>query len=133
VKKLFAVLAVSGIVFLLAGLVSRQWWIISKIAATPTWIFLCVGISILLYIFLYWLVEMKGKERWFGIIKPAGTATLTCYLVPYIMYSLFEIYSVKFPDAIRAYPVGLLKSLFLALAVIGATALLGKLRVKLKI
>jgi len=133
VKKLFGILTVAGIGFLLAGFAARHWWIISKNAASPSWVFLCTGISVLLYIFLYWLVEMKRKERWFGIIKPAGTATLTCYLVPFIVYSLFEIYSVQFPDAIRTYPVGLLKSLALALAVIGITALLGKLRVKLKI
>lgn len=132
-KKLLAILAGAGVILLLAGLVSRHFWIISKITSTPTWVFLCTGISVLLYIFLYWLVEMKGKERWFGIIKPAGTATLTCYLVPYLLYSLFWLWSISFPDVIRTYPLGLLKSLAFALVVIGITALLGKIHVKLKI
>lgn len=125
--------AAIGMALLLAGLASHRFWIINKISATPTWIFLCAGISALLYVFLYWLVDIKGKERWFGIIRPAGTATLTCYLVPFVAYSLFEIWSVRFPDVIREYPVGLLKSLALALTMIGITALSGKIHIKLKI
>ena len=132
-NKLFAILIGAGAGLLLAGFAARNFWIISKNSATPSWIFLCTGISVLLYVFLYWLVETKRKERWFGIIKPAGTATLTCYLVPSIVYSLFQLFSVKFPDIIRMYPVGLLKSLVFALLIIGITALLGKLHIKLKI
>ena len=133
VKRLLAILIGVGITMLLTGFVARNWWIISKLGATPTWVFLCTGISVLLYVFLYWLTDMKGKERWFGIIKPAGTATLTCYLIPYLAYSLIQMFSIKFPDVIRMYPVGLLKSLAFALILIGIAALLGKLHVKLKI
>ena len=132
-NRLFAILVAAGAGLLLAGFAARHFWIVNKISATPSWIFLCTGISVLLYVFLYWLVETKRKERWFGIIKPAGTATLTCYLVPSIVYSLFQLFSVTFPDAIRIYPIGLLKSLAFALVIIGITALLGKLHVKLKI
>ena len=133
IKKLLMFLTGYGVLFLLAGFAARQIWIISKLTATPTWIFFCAGISVLLYIFLYWLVDMKGKERWFSIIKPAGTATLTCYLLPTIVYSLFQIWNIKFPELIRLYPLGLLKSLAIAMAVIGLTALLGKIHIKLKI
>jgi len=129
----FAILTVAGVFLITAGFAARHWWIINKISATPSWIIICMGISVLLYIFLYWLVDMKTKKRWFGIIKPAGTATLTCYLVPYIVYSLLEIWAVKFPDFIRIYPVGLLKSLAFAFLMIGITALLGKIHIKLKI
>jgi len=133
IRRISIVLISTGIALLLAGFASNYFWIINKISATPSWVFLCAGISVLLYVLLYWLVDVKGKEQWFAIIKPAGTATLTCYLVPYIVYCLLDILSVKFPDVIRLYPVGLLKSLALALVVIGITALLGKIHVKLKI
>ena len=86
-----------------------------------------------MYAFLYWLIDMKGKKHWFNIIKPAGVATLTCYLMPDVFYKLFKIFSIQFPDVIRTYPVGLLKSLVFALAMIGITALLGKIHIKLKI
>ena len=133
IRRISIVLISAGIAMLLAGFASNHFWIINKISATPSWVFLCAGISVLLYVFLYWLVDLKGKEHWFGIIKTAGTATLTCYLVPYIVYTLFDIFSIKFPDMIRLYPVGLLKSLAFALVIIGITALLGKIHIKLKI
>ena len=132
-KTIFAILIGVGAGLLLAGFAARNFWIINKISATPSWIFLCTGISVWLYVFLYWFVETKRKEHWFGIVKPAGTATLTCYLVPSVVYSLFQLFSVKFPDAIRTYPFGLLKSLAFALLIVGITTLLGKLRIKLKI
>ena len=133
VRKLFVILVGAALFMLLAGFVARNWWIISKLSETPTWVFLCTGISILLYVFLYWLTDMNGKKHWFAIIKPAGTATLTCYLLPYIAYSLIQIFGVKFPDAIRMYPAGLLKSLIFALLLVGMTELLGKVHIKLKI
>ena len=132
-KKLFAIGIGAGSGMLFAGFVAHHWWIISKLSATPTWVFLCTGISILLYVFLYWLVEMKGQERLFGIIKPAGTATLTCYLLPYLLYSLFQIGNVTLPDIVRTCPIGLFKSVVFALLAIGITALLGKIHIKLKI
>ena len=132
-EKLFKILAFAGIYFLLAGALARNWWTICKITEMPPWVYLCTGISMLLYIFLFWLIEIKGKERWFNIIKPAGTATLTCYLVPSIVYAIFQMCNVKFPNVFREYPLGLIKSLAFALMIIGITALLGKIRIKLKI
>lgn len=82
--RLIALFAAIGLGFLVAGFVARHFFIISKIQATPTWVFLCCGIAFLLYALLYWLVDRKGKAHWFAFIKVAGTSTLTCYLVPYV-------------------------------------------------
>ncbi len=133
VNKILGILILAGGAMIAAGFLVHPFWIISKIKATPTWVFLCIGIATILYVFIYWLVEIKGLEKIFRIIKPAGTATLTCYLLPYIVYNVFALASVHFPEAILKYPVGLVKSLAFALLVIGLTALLGKLHIKLKI
>lgn len=131
-KKLILAIVV-GIIFLLAGWVAHSWWIISKLQATPTWLFLCTGISILAYIFIYWLADMKGKAGWFDIIKPAGTATLTCYLVPYLLYSLFSLVSLQLPEVVTIGIIGIFKCIVFAFLTIGVTALLNKGGVKLKI
>ncbi|WP_338869291.1 DUF5009 domain-containing protein [Spirosoma sp. SC4-14] len=122
-----------GVLFLLAGFSARTFFIISKIHATPTWIFLCCGIAFILYAFVYWLVDMQGKARWFDPIKPAGTSTLTCYLIPYVYYSVANLSGISLPDALKVGGIGLLKSFLFALVVIGITAVLGKLRIKLKL
>lgn len=122
-----------GVLFLLAGFLARNFFIISKIQATPTWIFLCCGIAFIAYALVYWLVDMLGKARWFDLIKPAGTSTLTCYLIPYVYYSVANLSGISLPDSLKVGGVGLLKSFLFALVVIGLTAVLGKLRIKLKL
>ncbi|NDU98204.1 DUF5009 domain-containing protein [Spirosoma terrae] len=122
-----------GILFLVAGFISRNFFIISKIQATSTWVFLCCGIAFITYAAIYWLVDLNGKVNWFDLIKPAGTSTLTCYLIPYLYYSLTDLSGVSLPDSLKIGGIGLVKSLLFAFLVIAITAALGKLRIKLKL
>lgn len=118
-----------GLIMLLIGFLLRNFFIISKIYATPTWVFICCGIAFIAYALIYWLTDLQHKAHWFAIIKPAGTSTLTCYLVPYIVYSFYFALPVSLTFGI----IGLIKSMLFALLVIGITALLGKIGIKLKI
>ncbi|WP_461086011.1 DUF5009 domain-containing protein [Spirosoma flavus] len=122
-----------GIVFLLAGVAARNYFIISKIQATPTWVFLCCGIAFIVYAVIYWWVDLQGKTHTFDFIKPAGTSTLTCYLIPYVYYSVGSLLGFSLPDSLKVGAIGLVKSLLFAMVIIGITAVLGKLRIKLKL
>jgi heparan-alpha-glucosaminide N-acetyltransferase len=121
-----------ALLLLFTGFISRNFFIISKIQATPTWVFMCNGIAFGFLALIYFIVDLKGKSNWFELIKPAGTSTLTCYLIPYVYYSL-AIYAFTLPEFLKTGVIGLLKSLIYALIIIAITALLGKLRIKLKI
>jgi hypothetical protein len=70
--KLLPILISLGFFCLLAGFVLREWFIISKIKATPSWGMLCTGISFLVFTLLYWLADVKGWKSWFAFLKPAG-------------------------------------------------------------
>lgn len=131
--KICLLLVVIGILSLTFGVVVHPYWIISKPLATPTWFFFCTGIALLFYVLIYWLADIKEKSSWFKIIRPAGTATLTCYLIPYLLYGLSQLTDFSLPEAIVKYPVGLIKSVLFAFLAIAITALLGKARIKLKI
>jgi predicted acyltransferase len=122
----------AGLLLLIGGLVLRNFFIISKIQATPTWVFLCNAVAFGFLALIYFVVDLKGKSNWFGLIKPAGTSTLTCYLIPYVYYSL-ATYAITLPVFLKTGIVGLGKSMIYALLIIGITALLGKVNVKLKI
>lgn len=124
-------LGISVLLFI-AGLLSRNFFIISKNLATPTWVFLCNGIAFGFFALTYFLVDLKGKANWFSLIKPAGTSTLTCYLVPYVYYSV-AAFAFTLPAFLKTGGVGLLKSFIYAMIVVGITAILGKLKIKLKI
>lgn len=121
-----------GVLMVILGLLLRHHFIISKIQATPTWVFLCNGIAFGFLALVYFLVDQKGRVHWFDVIKPAGTSTLTCYLVPYIYYTV-AAYTFTLPLFLKTGALGLVKSFVYALIVVGITALLGKMKIKLKI
>lgn len=129
-KAIYSVIAVATL--LGAGFVSNQFWIISKIHATPPWVFYCTAAAVGTYALVYWLVS-KGKAFWFNIIKPAGTATLTCYLVPYLLYSFMSLMHIHLPGWLTTGWVGVLKCIAFSFIVIGITYLLGRIHIKLKI
>jgi len=115
--------------FLISGYVANNYWIISKLARTPPWMFYCIGIAIAAYTCIRWL-EGINKIAWFKLIEPAGTSTLTCYLVPYILYAVSV---VTLPSWLKVGYMGLLHSLCFSFFTIGVTYLLGRIYIKLKI
>ena len=70
---------------------------------------------------------------WFNLIRPAGTATLTTYLVPYVFYGFADVTGVVLPDWFTHGFMGLVNCLCFAFVVIGVTWVMEKLHVKLKI
>jgi len=131
-QKLPFTFLISSVLFLITGFCFHNYFIISKIHATPTWVFFCNGIALGAFAFIYFLIELKGKAEWFSWIKPAGTSTLTCYLIPYVYYSL-ATYAFTLPLFLKTGIIGMAKSFIYAMIIIGITALLGKLKIKLKI
>ncbi|SDL22709.1 DUF5009 domain-containing protein [Siphonobacter aquaeclarae] len=123
----------AGVAFLAAGIFCRQYFIISKIWATPTWVFLCCGIALLVYALLYVLVEERGKEQWFNLIRPAGTYSLTCYLIPYVLYAGAELSGLSLPEVLVTGFAGLLKSLLFSLLVVWMTSVLVRRGIRLKL
>ena len=122
-----------GLVMLALGVATHHHWIISKIQATPPWLFFCTAIFFPLLALLYWLMDVRGKGGWFDLIAPAGTATLTCYLVPYAWYPLRSLLGFHFPWSWYHGLPGLLLSLGFALLVIQVVRLLLRLHVKVKV
>ncbi|TCD26331.1 DUF5009 domain-containing protein [Pedobacter psychrodurus] len=106
---------------------------ISKIYATPAWIFVCMGITIVVFELLIYLVEVKQKKDWFKLIKPAGTSTLTCYLVPYLLYALFSLVHFHFPNSLSSGIGGIVRSFLMAFLVIGIVYFLEKKKLRLKV
>lgn len=126
-------LCLLGMTMLVCALCSHPHWIISKILATPTWLFYCLALFFPLLAFFYWLTDVKGKGNWFSLLKPAGTATLTCYIVPYVWYALVRMLHIHFPAFLGVGMLGLVKSLLFSLIIVQLTGLLVKANIKLKV
>lgn len=115
------------------GFVTRPEWGISKIRATPSWTSICAGISMLAFVLLHFIADVKGKTSWANFIAPAGSSTLTCYLMPYFAYAFVALLGWSLPGVLTDGVVGLLKSVLFALLIIGVTGLLNRVKIGLKI
>ena len=120
-------------ILMLFGFLTRPVWGISKIMATPSWTAICAGITVITFAGMYLLADKAGKFRWANIIEPAGSMTLTCYLVPYFVYAFRNILSISLPESLTTGGIGILKSILFALLIIQLTGLLGRIKIKLKI
>ncbi len=133
-KKLWPVFLTIGVALILLGFVVRPYTEgISKIRSTPSWVFLCTGIGVLFFELMIWLVDVKGKQNWFKIIKPAGTSTLTCYLIPYYLVALMSLVHFNYPDFFNEGVGGIIRSFAISFIVIFITGFLEKKRLRLKI
>ena len=123
----FTVMALGGVLFSLAE--SRQanclyalglaaslaivatilhtWWAVSKLLGTLPWCLYVSSISVCLYLILR-ILESYNLTAWFRPVSVSGTATLTVYMMPYILYSVNSLLNLYIPGCISG-PVGLLK------------------------
>ncbi len=133
-NKKMTIIFISAIVVLIGlSLLTRPYWGISKLAATPAWLFICSAITLAAFLMMYWITDVKQKSNWFSLIKPAGTDTLLCYLIPYLLYATFRATGFSFPAFMLDGAVGLLKSLGIALLCVIITRTLNRAGIRLKL
>lgn len=131
-QRKYAVIMLLALACAAVAMLSHQLFIISKIIATLPWIFYTLAVDLVLYMLLDWLVT-AGKANWLNCLKSAGTATLTCYMVPYIVYPVISMtFGWNWSSAIPE-PFGILKCMAFSALCIAITWSLCKLHVKLKI
>jgi heparan-alpha-glucosaminide N-acetyltransferase len=134
-KMAIVTIVTIGAISLIAGFILRNWFIISKIQATPSWGLICNGISMILFALLYWIIDIEKHVKWTGIFKPAGENSLTTYLAPDIIYYL--IWSSGIPLLIYKQSdiplVVIAGSVVWAFLMVGLTAILVKLNIKLRL
>ena len=127
-----AVLGVGAILILVAGgFLSHQFQIISKNIGTLPWCLYSCAIGVAAYLLLR-LLEKRGLTHWYAPFRPAGIATLTVYLMPYLYESITSLVGLEWPDWLEGW-VGITKCVLFAFLCIWTAALLGKARLKLKI
>lgn len=134
IKRMTAVLL--AFAAFLAGLsvIVRPYWGLSKLGATPAWLFLCSAYTIVAFLVIYLVADVGGRTKWFNIIRPAGTATLLCYLIPYFIYAVRSALPfLELPVALRTDGIGLVKSLLFALLCTAITGVLIRLGIRLKL
>ncbi len=134
-ERILIILLTLGFLSLAMGFILRNWFLISKIQATPSWGMICSGISFMVFAVIYWLADVKGMKKWAAFVRPAGQHSLTTYLAPDILYHAIWMSAV--PVLIYKQSseplVVIIGSIAWALLMAGLTALLAKINVKLKL
>ena len=121
----------AALVLALMGLAVHQGWIISKNLGTLPWCLYVSAVSVALYT-TFRILEKHGHTAWAKPLAPAGTATLTVYMLPYLYTSLWYFFDMTPPSWLYGW-VGVGKSILLSATCIFLTWCLGKLGIKLKI
>ena len=122
-----------GIVSFILGIIFHKFFIISKISGTPTWVLLSLSSAFIFYAFIFWLVDICGHIGWYKTINVAGSATLTCYLVPYFYYNFLYIFEFQYPVFFITGYFGLLKSIAYSFIIIFFTKLMVKNNIQIKV
>ena len=122
-------------VLLAAGFALRPLGGIAKLGDTPSWILICTAISIACFAFLAYVVDICGHQKWYTLIRPAGTSTLMCYLLTYIHYSIFKMLPAgwRLPLALRSGDIGLLKSVLFSFLIVWLTGWLERRKFRLSV
>ena len=109
---------------------------INKISATPTWCFWCAALGTIVWIPLFYIIDIRQWTLWSIFLRPAGANPLLAYLLHPI---LLFILSLSGLEAARAYTesesgmVAVGGSIAMALVICGLAALIAKLGLRLKV
>jgi heparan-alpha-glucosaminide N-acetyltransferase len=124
---------VFAVMLFAAGFFLRPAYQISKIWATPTWALYSAGICTLIFIFLYWLIDLKKISGWTTFFKPAASNPLLTYIIPFILLAIFRLLNISWPDIFYQGFYGIIWSIVFAVLVMTAVRGLNKLKIRLQL
>lgn len=110
---------------------AHNFWIISKNLGTLPWCLYVGALSVVCYTVLR-SMESFDALGWFKPLRYSGLATLTVYMIPYLLYSISGFIGLSTPHWLDG-PLGLVKCALFSLLCLTITTLLVKLGCKLKI
>jgi heparan-alpha-glucosaminide N-acetyltransferase len=124
---------VFAVILFAGGFFLRPAYQISKIWATPTWALYSAGICTLIFIFLYWLIDLKKISGWTNFFKPAASNPLLTYIIPFILLAIFRLLDISWPDIFYQGFYGIIWSIVFAVLVMTAVRGLNKLKIRLQL
>lgn len=80
-----------AIALVLVATILRPYFPVSKIYATPSWCFYSSAICVIIFSFLYYLIDLRFIQSWTKYFEPAATNPLVCYLLPFILGAILNI------------------------------------------
>jgi predicted acyltransferase len=122
---------------LLAGFVTDTFEGINKIAATPTWCLWSAGLTCLVWLVLYLLLDVAGLGGWSAPVRAAGANPLVAYFLHPIVLGLVSLAGLG--STVLAYKqssdpwVVIGGSAAMAIFVCGAAGLAGRFGLRMRL
>jgi heparan-alpha-glucosaminide N-acetyltransferase len=128
-QKLVPALAFS-VAALVAGYLLKPLGI-SKIRATPTWCLFTIAFAVAAFALLYWVCDVRKKTGWAFAFRPAGSNTLTTYLLPDYWEMLGAVGITFFGALFRSGWQGVAKSIVFTCFMLAIAAFLTRRKIRL--
>ena len=107
---------------------------ISKIRATPTWCLYTIGATVLLFVLLYFICDVKQHTKWAFWVRSAGSNTLLTYLLPDFWYYILGVTGLTyFHTHFNWGAWGIARALVFTALMLSISALLTKMKLRLQL
>ena len=87
-RKIIMIIFPAGMIMLITGFVLKENYFTEGIYGNPALSILWTGLCMIIFILIFWIIDIKNKERWFLLFKPIGENSLTTYFASFIFYNL---------------------------------------------
>jgi heparan-alpha-glucosaminide N-acetyltransferase len=134
-RKIILIIAPAGFLLLIAGLVLNKTFSLAGLSGNPALALITCGITMNIFIFIFWLADVRKNDRLFAFIKPAGENALTAYIAPNIIYHLICITGlpILFYLGSANIFINMAGSAIWAIIMVGITSVLIRINIRLKI
>lgn len=104
---------------------------LAKMGSTPSWCLYSAGICVIIFMALYWIIDLKNIKSWAGFMKPAGSNPLLTYILPDIYYAIFGLYHFA-GIAGEGWP-GVIRAFIFSLFILGISAIMTRMKIRLQL
>ena len=104
---------------------------LAKIGSTPSYTLFTSSISVIVFIILFLIVDVKGFSSWAVPIRPAGSNPLLTYILPDIYYAIMGLsHAGLFGDEGWT---GVVRAFIFTLFILGVAAIMTRMKIRLQL
>jgi hypothetical protein len=134
-RKVFLSLLFMSLLMIVTGYSLREWIFTTGVSGNPGIALVCCGLTLIIFILIYWVADVRKNDRWFNFLKPAGENSFTTYIAPNIIYYLLLISGLPvffYHNSANIF-LNVLGSALWAIIMVFLISVLVRLNIKLKI
>jgi predicted acyltransferase len=134
-SKLMKHMGIFAVILTLSGYLLYGLYGIDKVAATPSWALYSSAICVLLFMLIYWIMDVKNKASAYGFFKPVAANPLLAYLLHVQFIYFFQIIGIAgfYGSEPGAGIIGILRAIVYTGFIYILTRLLSRAGIRLKL